>query len=72
MSNDTGSLEKPRVAADAAVAGRRKKRVRRLALYALPLIALLFAYLVNPYIQYVLNLVLIYVLITVGFNVAST
>lgn len=69
MSNGTGTLEKSWAAADIAPSERRKKRVRRLALYILPLIALLVACLVNPYIQYVLNLVLIYVLITVGFNV---
>lgn len=69
MSNGTGSAEARWAAVDAAASGRRKKRMGRLVLYALPLIALLIAWSVNPYIQYVLNLVLIYILVTVGFNV---
>lgn len=68
MSNDIGSLEKRWSTADGE-SKHHNRRIRRLALYALPFIALLIAWSVNPYIQYVLNLVLIYVLVTVGFNV---
>lgn len=44
-------------------------RSNRRILYLVPLLALAFAWMVNPYIEYILNLVLIYVLVTVGFNV---
>jgi len=37
-------------------------------LWLVPLLVLPLPYLVNPYIQYVLNLILVYVLVGVGFN----
>lgn len=41
---------------------------RRL-LYLLPLLALAIPFFANPYIQYVVNLILVYILVGVGFNV---
>ncbi len=48
------------------VARRGGTGMRRL--WLVPLLALPVPYLVNPYIQYVLNLILVYVLVGVGFN----
>ncbi|TAM88768.1 MAG: branched-chain amino acid ABC transporter permease [Candidimonas sp.] len=69
MFNGINSIEDRWVVAANAGSRRHKKCIGRLALYLLPLIALLVAWSVNPYVEYVLNLVLIYVLVTVGFNV---
>lgn len=51
----------------AVTAGRRP--ARRWVLFLVPLLALPVPLLVNPYIQFVLNLILVYVLVGVGFNV---
>ncbi|MFI5016154.1 MAG: branched-chain amino acid ABC transporter permease [Hyphomicrobiales bacterium] len=51
-----------------AEAGRRWLGDPRL-FYLLPLLALAVPYLVNDYIQYVANLILVYVLVGVGFNI---
>lgn len=44
-------------------------RSDRRILYLVPIVALAFAWTANPYIQYLLNMALIYVLLTVGFNI---
>lgn len=56
----------PGGAAAAPIARRRGAGTR--VLWLVPLLALPVPYLVNPYIQYVLNLILVYVLVGVGFN----
>lgn len=44
-------------------------RSDRRLLYLVPLLALGVPWLVNPYVEYIINLVLVYVLVAVGFNV---
>ncbi len=53
----------------AAVAGRKAARPGRLVFLLVPLLALPLPFLVNQYIQFVVNLILVYVLVGVGFNI---
>jgi branched-chain amino acid transport system permease protein len=53
----------------AAVAGRKAARPGRLVFILVPLLALPLPFLVNQYIQFVVNLILVYVLVGVGFNI---
>jgi len=54
---------------EAAAAGRKAARPGRLVFILVPLLALPLPFLVNQYIQFVVNLILVYVLVGVGFNI---
>jgi branched-chain amino acid transport system permease protein len=53
----------------AADDGRKSGRPRRLVFFVVPVLALPLPFLVNQYIQFVVNLMLVYVLVGVGFNI---
>ncbi len=59
------------VAAEAAAAARRPRRRApgRAVFWLLPVLALPVPLLLNPYVQFVVNLILVYVLVGVGFNI---
>src|SRR5262249_49895476 len=54
---------------DMTEAAPKARTVGRFIFLLLPLAALPIPLLVNPYIQYVINLILVYVLVGVGFNI---